>query len=126
MEEVWTVVQWYGTQSMLKTGLDRPLMREILVKPDGCEGRMSEILIDLATDGNETISPIKMTHQESNQGMLHLSRTRKRIMRSKMVIDKINDMKMKLGSKFKFKELGWQNWTLIFQVKMPTQLNESE
>ena len=30
MEEVWTVVQSYGTQSILKTGLNRPLMRESL------------------------------------------------------------------------------------------------
>ena len=27
MEEVWTVVQSYGTQSILKVGLNRPLMR---------------------------------------------------------------------------------------------------
>ena len=32
MEDVWTVVQCYGTQSMLTTGLNRPLMREILDK----------------------------------------------------------------------------------------------
>ena len=30
MEEVWTVVQSYGTQSILKVGLNRPLMREVL------------------------------------------------------------------------------------------------
>ena len=29
-EEVWTVVQSYGTQSILKVGLNRPLMREVL------------------------------------------------------------------------------------------------
>ena len=39
MEEVWTVVQSYGTQSMLKVGLNRPLMREVLDKLDECEGR---------------------------------------------------------------------------------------
>ena len=37
MEEVWTVVQSYGTQSILKTGLNRPLMREVLDKLDECE-----------------------------------------------------------------------------------------
>ena len=37
MEEVWTVVQSYGTQSILKLGLNRPLMREILNKLDECE-----------------------------------------------------------------------------------------
>ena len=61
MEEVWTVVQRYGTQSMLKTGLNRPLMREILDKLDGCEGRLSKFLIDLATDEQEVNSPIKAT-----------------------------------------------------------------
>ena len=35
MEEVWTVVQSYGTQSILKIGLNRPLMREVLDKLDG-------------------------------------------------------------------------------------------
>ena len=42
IEEVWTVVQCYGLQSMLKTGLNRPL-REILDKLDECEGRLSEL-----------------------------------------------------------------------------------
>ena len=42
MEEVWTLVQCYGTQSMLRTGLNRPLMRELLDKLDECEQRLSE------------------------------------------------------------------------------------
>ena len=50
MEEVWMIVQRYRTQSMLKTGLNRPLMREILDKLDESEGRLSELLIDSATD----------------------------------------------------------------------------
>ena len=50
MEEVWTVVQSYGTQSILKTGLNQPLMGEVLDKLDECEGRLSELLIDSATD----------------------------------------------------------------------------
>ena len=49
MQEVWTVVQCYGTQSMLKTGLSRPLMREVLDKLDECDGRLSELLINSAT-----------------------------------------------------------------------------
>ena len=49
-EEVCSVVQCYGTQSMLRTGLNRPLLREILDKLDECEGRLSELLIDSATD----------------------------------------------------------------------------
>ena len=61
MEEVWTVVQSYGTQSILKLGLNRPLMREVLDKLDECEGRLSELLIDSATDKSEANSPIKMT-----------------------------------------------------------------
>ena len=66
MEEVWTVVQCYGTQSMLKTGLNRPLMREILDKLDECEERLSELLIDSATDESEFNSPIKPTQQEGS------------------------------------------------------------
>ena len=46
MEEVWTVVQSYGTQSILKVGLNRPLMREVLDKLDECKGRLSELLIE--------------------------------------------------------------------------------
>ena len=50
MEEVWTVVQSYGIQSILKIGLNRPLMREVLDYLDECEGRVSELLFDSATD----------------------------------------------------------------------------
>ena len=63
-EEVWTVVQSYGTQSILKTGLNQPLMREVLDKLDECEGRLSELLIDSATNEGEANSPIKMTPQD--------------------------------------------------------------
>ena len=41
MEEVWTVVQSYGTLSILKIGLNRQLMREVLDKLDECEGKLS-------------------------------------------------------------------------------------
>ena len=41
MEEVWTVIQSYGTQSILKVGHNRLLMREVLDKLDKCEGRLS-------------------------------------------------------------------------------------
>ena len=94
MEEVWTVVQSYGTQSILKVDLSRPLMREALDKLDECEGRLIELLIE-----SEVNSPIKMTPQEDKGEVVYLSRTRKGTMRSKLVIDKINEMKMKLGSK---------------------------
>ena len=59
MEEVWTVVQSYGTQSILKIGLNRPLMRKFLEKLDECEGRLSELPIDSATDEKEANSPIR-------------------------------------------------------------------
>ena len=57
------------------------------------------MLIDSATDESEANSPIKMTPQEDKGEVVYLSRTRKATMRSKLVIDKINEMKMKLGSK---------------------------
>ena len=99
MEEVWTVVQSYGTQYILKTGLNQPLMREVLDKLDECEVRLSELLIDSATDESEANSPIKMTPQDDKGEVVYLSRTRRGTMRSKLVIDKINAMKMKLGSR---------------------------
>ena len=99
MEEVLTVVQSYGTQSILKVGLNRPLMREVLDKLDECEGKLSELLIDSATDEIEANSPIKMTPPEDKEEVVYLSRTRKGTNRSKMVIDRIKEMKMKLGSK---------------------------
>ena len=55
-EGVWTVVQSYGTQPMLKTGVNRSLLREVLDKLDECEGRLSEFLIDSATDESEANS----------------------------------------------------------------------
>ena len=86
MQEVWTVVQSYGTQSILKTGLNRPLMREVLDKLDECEGRLSELLIDSATDESEANSPIKMTPQDDKGEVVYLSRTRRGTMRSKLVL----------------------------------------
>ena len=86
MEEVWTVVQSYGTQSILKVGLNRPLIRKVLYKFDECERRLSELLIDSATDESGANSPIKMTPQEDKGEVVYLSRTRKETMRSKLVI----------------------------------------
>ena len=106
MEEVWTVVQSYGTLSILNLGLNRPLMREGLDKLDECEGRLSELLIDSATDESEANSPIKMTPQEDKGEVVCLSRTRNGTMRSKMVIDRINELKMKLGSKVTLRKTG--------------------
>ena len=74
MEEVWTVVQSYGTQSILKTGFNRPLMREVLDKLDECEGRLSELLIGSATDESEANSPSKMTPQDGKGEVVYLSR----------------------------------------------------
>ena len=89
---------------MLKTGLNGPLMREIFDELDECEERMSRLLIDLANDESETNSPNKMTHQESNEEVVYLSRTQKETMRSYMMIVKISDMKTKLGSKVKLRK----------------------
>ena len=97
-------MQCYETQSMLKTGLNGPLMREIFDELDECEERMSRLLIDSANDESETNSPNKMTHQESNEEVVYLSRTQKETMRSYMMIVKISDMKMKLGSKVKLRK----------------------
>ena len=104
--EVWTVVQSYRTQSILIIGLNRPLMREFLDKLDECEGRLSELLINSATDESETNSPIKMSTREDNGEVVYLSRTRKGTMRSKMVIVRITEMKMKLGIKETLRKAG--------------------
>ena len=99
MEEAWTVVQSYGIQYFLKIGPNKPLMREVLDRLDEYEGRLNKLFIDSATDESEASSPTKMTPQEDKEEVVFLSRLRKRTKQSKMVIDKINDMKMKLGSK---------------------------
>ena len=65
-KKVWTVVRCFGTQSIVKTGLNRPLIWENLDKLEKCERRLIEILTDSATDEGETNSSIKMTHQESS------------------------------------------------------------
>ena len=106
MEEVSTVIQSHGTQSILKLGLNRPLLREVLDKLDECEGRLSKLFIDSATDESEANSPIKMTPQEDKGEVVYLSKTRKGTMRLKLVIDKINEMKMKLGSKVTLRKAG--------------------
>ena len=81
-------------------------MRELLDKLDECKGRLSELLIDSATEESEANSPIKMTPQEDKEDVEYLSRTRKGTMRSKMVIDRINEKKMKLGSKMTLRKAG--------------------
>ena len=91
MEEVWTVVQSYGTQSILKIGLNRPLMREVLDKLNEFEGRLSKLLIDSATEESEANSSINMTPQEDKEEVVYLSRNQKGTMQSKMVIDRINE-----------------------------------
>ena len=106
IDEVWTVVQGYGTQSMLRTGLTIPMMREILDKLDEREGSLSELLIDSAFDESEAGSPIKTTPQEDKDKVVCLPRTRKETMRSKIVIDKTNDMKVKLGCKVTLTKTG--------------------
>ena len=68
MEEVWTLEQCYGIQSMMKTGLNQL---------EECEGRMSYFLIDSATNESEVNSPIKVMQQKSNEEVVYLSRTRK-------------------------------------------------
>ena len=67
---------------------------------------MSELLIDSATDESDANSPIKMTPQDDKEEVVYLSRTRRGTMRSKMVIDRINEMKMKLGSKVTLRKAG--------------------
>ena len=83
---------------------DRP--QQTLDKLDECEGRLSKLLIDSATDESEANSPIRAAQQEGSNEVVYLSRTRKGTMRSKKVIDKINDMKMKLGSKVTLRKAG--------------------
>ena len=74
-------------------------MREAPDKLDEYEGRLSELLTDSATDESEKNSPIKMTPNDDKGEAVYLSRTRKGTKRSKLVIDKFNETKMKLGSK---------------------------
>ena len=73
---------------------------------DECEGRLSELLIDSATDESEANSLIKTSPQEGKDEVVYLYRTRKGTMRSKMMIDKINDIKRKLGSKVTLRKAG--------------------
>ena len=137
IEEVWTVVQSYGTQSILKIGINRTLMRRESVKLEceqttsgECEGRLSELLIDSATDESEANSPKKMTPQEDKEEeVLYLSRTRKGMVRSKMVIHRINEMKMKLGSKMTLRKAGktkMDSEILIKTVNLPKRKRVEE
>ena len=81
-------------------------MREVLDKLDECEGRLSKLLTGSATDESEANYPMKTTPQEGKEEVVFPSRNRKGMMRSKMVIDKINDMKMKLGSTVTLRKAG--------------------
>ena len=83
----------------MKTGLNRTLIPEILEKADDCEGRLSELLIDSATDESKTNYLIKPTYQQNSYEIVYLSRTRKGTMRSKMLTKRTKYKKIKMGSK---------------------------
>ena len=106
---------------MLKTGLNRPLMREVLDKLVECEGRLSELLIDAVTNESEVNSPIKLSQQEGSNEVLYLSRNRKDTIRSKRVIDKINDVKMKLGSKVTLRKTKVDSEISLKAVTQPSE-----
>ena len=80
---------------MFKTGFNKPVILDISGE---CERKMNKLLTDSATEESEANSPIKMRQQGSNEKVVYLSRTRKGMIRSKMLIDKINDTKIKLGN----------------------------
>ena len=67
---------------------------------------MSELSIDSVTDEKLVNSPIKATQQKSSEEVVYLSRTRKGTMRLKVVIGKINDMKIKLSRKVTLRKTG--------------------
>ena len=81
---------------MLKTCFNKPVILDIFGE---CERKLNKLLTDSATEKSEAYFPIKMRQQESNEKVVYLSRTRKRMIRSKMLIDKINDTNIKLGKK---------------------------
>ena len=64
MEVFWSVEHYYGTQSEMITGLNRPPMQEHIEKLDEYEGGMSELFVDSAYDERDTNSLIKQTRQE--------------------------------------------------------------
>ena len=64
---------------MLKAGLNRPLMREILDKLNECKGRLSELLIDSGTDESEVNSAIKGARQEGRPQQTFDARDPRRI-----------------------------------------------
>ena len=76
------------------------------------------MLIDSATDESETNSPVKMTPQNDKGEVVYLSRTRKGTMRLKLVIDKINEMKMKLGSRVVPRRVGKMKLDSEISVKV--------
>ena len=57
-------------------------------------------------DESEAICPIKMKTLENKEEVVYLSRTREGTIRSKMVIDRLNELKMKLGSKVTLRKAG--------------------
>ena len=111
---------------MVKTGLNRPLMQKILKKFDGFERKMSCLIIDSATYVSETKSAIKMTSQERKDEVVYWSRTRKRTMRPKLVTEKINDMKIKFGSKAMYRKFRKKKMGLEPSGKTANSAKENE
>ena len=88
-------------------------MHEILEKLDDCERRLSELLIESATNDSEANSPIKPVYPENSDEIVYMSRTRKGTILSKMVIERINDMQIEFGNKLRERTAGTQPDYLI-------------
>ena len=77
--------------------------------PESCSrgnSRNNEQRILMESPRRRRKEGIKMAPQDGNGEVVYLSRTRRGTMRSKLVIDKINEMKMKLGSKLMPRRVG--------------------
>ena len=83
-------------------------------------------MLDSATDESKANSPIKMTPQEDKGEVVNLSKTRKGTMQSKLVIVKINEMKIKLGSKVTLRKAGKTKVDSEILIKLSIQRKESE
>ena len=108
-------MQCYRTQSILKTGLSRPLMRENLDKLDKCE-----LLTDSSTDENE-----KNSYQNEAPRNQRGSGIPVQDLKRNNAIDDRDWQDHRDGGTVTLRKLEWESWILNLQRKLATQLTKA-
>ena len=93
MERTWDVIHRYGTQSVMKVGLNQPIMREVLEKL--ISSVESDVLTESVTEDSADDQQItrKLHVRRAKKGLKRMKgKTRSKTVNQKMVKSKASEM----------------------------------